>query len=158
MSQKLTNLDALTLAGHSVVRPVDRTNGVAVKKMDEYIRRPAAERVHILKDTVITLQDKDAAGKKLRKPKTLSVRTVAVFSSSANKPGKADQRVGLVECRATGEVFFLWSHFTKRDGTFCPAIYDLGPELLVEEFEKFDAMKAENADMPAELRALNGAA
>ncbi len=149
-----TTLGALMAAGHAVSR---RADSLGVKVDDApFERRPAAERVVMLKPRTIILQDKTKTGKLMRKPKTLDVRQVAYYP--ANLHGKAPSiPQGLTECPTTHEVFFVWTHKTRveRAGvvTYPAKYYDLAPELQAEVFksqEENAAIHSEIGDLLAE--------
>lgn len=134
-------------AGINVIRPVLRTSGVPVNPLP-YVARSVEDRIKLLADTVISIP---AEGK--GKSKTITMRTVAVWPSNANAKSGPTKNIGPVECRETGEVFYLWSHIGKVNGQFAPVVYDLAPELLAAAFQ---TAQDERAAMPDELRAALG--
>jgi len=136
--------DRIAAAGLSVIRPVVKDpNAVKVDALP-YEPRRASERVCILAPKVIETDD----------GKSITIRQVAVWPSNVNAKSKPTHAIGLVECRETGEVFFLWSHIGKTaGGQYAPKVYDLAPELLTEVFERAERNRNE---MPAELRASLG--
>ncbi len=152
-----TKSQQLEDAGISVIRPVVRTAGVPTQAALPYVARSVEDRIKILSDITLTLtpaipKEQSATGRAV-KAKLLTVRQVAVWPSNANAKSGPSQKVGLVECRESGEVFFLWSHIGKVNGAFAPVVYDLAPELLAAAFQR---SMDERAAMPEELRAAMG--
>ena len=144
-------------AGISVIRPVVRTAGQPTANALPYQARSVEDRIKILKDITLELVPAIPASqsptKRAIKAKKLTVRQVAVWPSNANAKSGPTQKVGLVECRESGEVFFLWSHIGKVNGSFAPIVYDLAPELLAAAFQR---SQDDRAALPEELRAAMG--
>jgi hypothetical protein len=134
-------IHAAAFAGLSVIRPALKDAGVPVNPVD-YEPRTPEERVIILSPRMIQTD----AGQ-------VEVRQVAVWPSNRNAKSKPTQEIGLVECRESGEVFYLWSHVAKVGLTFIPKVYDLAPELLMETFARSQASRD---SMPDDLRAQLG--
>ena len=133
---KLSVLDELRLAGHSVVGSLtqDKTEGIALADFDP---RTPDERVRLMTPRVIVLQDRTTSGKAMKSPRTITVRQMAVWPANRNSKARPTQEIGLTVCRETDEVFYLWSHITKQNGQFMPKVYDLAPEALMEMFKQF---------------------
>lgn len=131
-------LKAGAIQGASIIRAAGSQDGPM-----NFERRPAEKRVLVMAEPY---RFRDESGK------THKARQVAVWPASVASK-QAPRRVGLVECRETGEVFYLWSYNTKReDNTYAPKVWDLAPELLVEVFARQEQNAQAAEDMPAELR------
>lgn len=155
---KNTNAAALAAAGLSVLRPAlaAPSGSVPVNEASQnWTRRDPAERVLLMEPRTIRYTTPEG------KTKRLKVRQVAVWPASLESKGQPVEEVGLVECRKSGEVYYLWSHVTKtKAGDWAPMVYDLSPENLVEAFqEQADrAAKQAGQKLPGELAAAIAAA
>ena len=150
--QKVSKADELQALGFSVMRPVVRTAGDVPTNPLPYVARSVADRILIMADKVITIERVSPSGKRLP-PKIITTRQVAVMPSNANSKAKATKQIGAVECRESGETFWLWSHVGMVNGQFAPVVYDLAPEILAATFQR---AQDERAAMPDELKAAMG--